>query len=256
MKQFWQVLFWVLTASALVVFFGGRYNGYVNSFYFVTFLLPVIIGTSYMFSEYLVPGYLLQKKYFKFGLYTLYTIIVSLNLEILVIVLAFVLLANYQYDHMIPASKNVFSLAITMYFIVLVKAFILLIKNYLVRQEELNTLTEKQSNMQKGYLLVRADRKNVKVLLEDILYLESLSDYVKIITTNNPVIITKEKISNINEKLTIPFLRIHRSFIVNTNEISSFSSESIEINSIELPISRSYKKAALQFLKSEKHSLC
>lgn len=77
-----------------------------------------------MFSDYLVPRYLLQKKYFKFTLYTLYTVIVSINLEILVIVLAFVILANYQYDHMIPATKNVFSLAITMYFIVLIKAFI------------------------------------------------------------------------------------------------------------------------------------
>lgn len=206
-----------------------------------------------MFNEYLVPRYLLQKKYFKFGLYTLYTIIVSLNLEILVIILAFVVLANYQYDHMIPASKNVFSLAITMYFIVLVKAFILLIKSSFVRQEELNTLAEKQSNMQKGYLLIRADRKNVKVLLEDILYLESLSDYVKIITANNPVVITKEKISNIEEKLTMPFLRIHRSFIVNTDKINSFSAETIGISSKELPISRSYKKATLHYLKSERH---
>lgn len=252
MKQIWQILFWVLTASVLVVFFGGQYNGYVNSFYFVTFLLPVIIGTSYMFSEYLVPKYLLQKKYFKFTLYTLYTIIVSLNLEILVIVLAFVVLANYQYEHMIPASKNVFSLAITMYFIVLVKAFILLIKSSFVKQEELNSLAEKQSNMQKGYLLVRADRKNVKVLMEDILYLESLSDYVKIITPNNPVVITKEKISNIEEKLTMPFLRIHRSFIVNTDKINSFSSETVEIDTTELPISRSYKKATLQYLRNEK----
>ena len=252
MKQIWQIFFWVLTASALVVFFGRQYNGYVNSFYFVTFLLPVIIGTSYMFSDYLVPRYLLQKKYFKFGLYTLYTIIVSLNLEILVIVLAFVVLANYQFDHMIPAAKNVFSLAITMYFIVLVKAFILLIKSSYIRQEELNTLVEKQTNMQKGYLLVRADRKNVKVLLEDILYLESLSDYVKIITSNNPVVITKEKISAIEEKLTMPFLRIHRSFIVNTDKINSFSAEAVEIDTTELPISRSYKKAALQDLKSDK----
>jgi DNA-binding LytR/AlgR family response regulator len=193
----------------------------------------------------------MQKKYFKFGLYTLYTIIVSLNLEILVIVLAFAVLANYQYEHMIPAAKNVFSLAIIMYFIVLVKAFILLIKSSLVRQEELNTLAEKQINMQKGYLLVRSDRKNVKVLLEEILYLESLSDYVKIITSINPVVITKEKISNIEEKLTMPFLRIHRSFIINADRIVSFSAESIEINGSALPISRTYKKEGKNLLKTK-----
>lgn len=102
-------------------------------------------------------------------------------------------------------------------------------------------------------MLVRADRNNFKVLHKDILYLESLSDYVKIITTNKPVVITKEKISNIEEKLTMPFLRIHRSFIANTDKINSFSSETVEIGLLKLPISRSYKKASLQFLKSEKH---
>jgi len=251
MKHTKQVFFWVLTASVLILFFGANHNGYINAFYFVTFLMPVIIGTSYMFSDYLVPKYLLQKKYFKFGLYTIYTIIVSLNLEVIVIAMAFAVLSNYQYDHMIPASKNVFSLAITMYFIVLVKAFVHIIQSSIKSEEKIQSLETKQDNMQKGHLLVRVDRKNAKVLLEDILYIESLSDYVKIILKDK-TIITKEKISVIEEKLTIPFLRIHRSFIVNTNEISSFSSESIEINSIELPISRSYKKATLLYLRNEK----
>jgi len=248
MRQFQQIFFWVLTASVLVIFFGARNDGYVNTFYFVTFLMPVIIGTSYMFSAYLVPEYLLQKKYFKFGLYTLYTIIVSLNLEIIVIALAFAVLANYQYDHMIPASKNVFSLAITMYFIVLIKAFVLLIKNSITSEEKIQSLEEKQSTIQKGYLLVRSDRKNAKILLEDILFIESLSDYVKINLKDN-TIITKEKISNIEEKLTMPFLRIHRSFIVNTDKITTISAESIELGETKLPVSRTYKKAVQQFIK-------
>jgi two-component system response regulator LytT len=250
MKQIWPVLFWVLTASVLVVIFGIQYNGFIHSFYFVTFLMPVIIGTSYMFSDYLVPKYLLQKKYFKFGLYTLYTIIVSLNLEIIVISLAFAVLANYQFDDMIPASKNVFSLAITMYFIVLIKAFVLLIRSSLTREEKIHSLEIKQGNMQKGYLLVRADRKKAKIPLEDILYIESLSDYVKI-NFKDKNVITKEKISSIEEKLSKPFMRIHRSFIVNANRIDSFSAETVELNSIELPISRSYKKATLLYLRNE-----
>ena len=252
MKYIQQVLFWLISGIALVLIFGKPYGGYINSFYFVAFLLPVIIGTSYLFNSFLVPHYLLQKKYFKFGLYTFYTVVVSLNLEMLIVFMAFAVLANYQFDQMVPAATNIIWLAITMYFIVLVKAFILLIKSSFVRQNELNTLAEKQSNMQKGYLLVRSDRKNVKILLEDILYIESLSDYVKINLKERHVIITKEKISNIEEKLTKPFLRIHRSFIVNTDKINSFSAEAVEIDSLELPISRSYKKTALQYLKKEK----
>ena len=253
MKQLKEIFFWVFTTTALIIIFGRQYGGFINSFYFVSFLLPVIVGTSYMFSAFLVPKYLLQKKYFKFGLYTLYTIIVSLNLEIIVITLAFAALANYQYDHMIPASKNVFGLAITMYFVALIKSFSLLLKISLSRQEEIATLEEKQNILQKGYLLVRADRKNVKILLEDILYIESLSDYVKINLNDKPVIITKEKISTIEEKLTKPFMRVHRSFIVNTDKISSFSAEAVEIASMDIPISRSYKKAVLQHLQHQHH---
>jgi two-component system, LytTR family, response regulator len=253
MKQTKEMLFWVFTALALIVIFGRQYGGYINSFYFVSFLLPVIVGTSYMFSAFLVPKYLLQKKYFKFGLYTLYTIIVSLNLEIIVITLAFALLANYQYEHMLPAAKDIFGLAITMYFVALVKSFSVVLRISLSRQDEIATLEEKQNNLEKGYLLVRADRKNVKILLEDILYIESLSDYVKINLTDKPVIITKEKISSIEEKLTKPFLRVHRSFIVNTDKVNSFSAEVIEIASTEIPISRSYKKEVLQYLQHEHH---
>jgi two-component system, LytTR family, response regulator len=249
MKLFLRVLFWALISSGLIIIFSAEYGGYANSFYFVTFLLPVILGTSYMFNAILIPRFLLEKRYFKFGLYSLYTIIISLNLEMLVITLAFIVLANYQYEQMIPAAKNVFGLAITMYFVVLVKSFVKLLKISYVRHEKILALEEKQKNLQQGYLLVRADRKKTKVLLADILYIESLSDYVKIITQGKSVIITREKISKIEGKLTGPFLRIHRSFIVNTDKINNFSSETIDIGSMELPISRTYKKAVRQYLQ-------
>ena len=249
MRHINEIIVWVFTSLALIVIFGRQYGGYINSFYFVSFLLPVIVGTSYMFSAFLLPKYLLQKKYFKFGLYTLYVIIVSLNLEIIVITLAFAALANYQYDHMIPAAKNIFGLAITMYFVALIKSFSVLLKISHSRQDAITTLEEKQSHLEKGYLLVRADRKNAKVLLDEINYIESLSDYVKINLKDKPVIITKEKISSIEEKLTLPFLRIHRSFIINTDKISSFSAEAVEIAAIEIPISRTYKKVVLQYLQ-------
>lgn len=201
-----------------------------------------------MFNYILVPNYLLKKKHFKFGLYTFYTIVVSLNFEMLVIFLAFAVLANYQFDQMVPAATNIFSLAIAMYFVVLIKAFMLLIKTSFGEQEKILTLEEKQSTLKKGYLLVKVDRKSTKILLEDILYLESLADYVKILTTNDATIITKEKISALEVKLTTPFIRIHRSFIINADKIESFSSDSVIINYTTLPISRTYKKGVRELL--------
>lgn len=252
MNNIKQVLFWILTSIVLVLVFGQSYGGYINSFYFVTFLLPVIVGTSYMFNSILVPNYLLKKKYFKFGLYTIYTIIVSLNFELLVIFLAFIVLANYQYEQMVPAATNIFSLAIAMYFVVLIKAFMLLIKTSFGEQEKIQSLEEKQGNLERGYLVVRADRKNIKILLEDILYLESLSDYVKIITSKSSAIITKDKISSLERKLASPFIRIHRSFIINTDKVDSFSAESVEIKRNSLPISRTYKQGVRELLGNKK----
>ena len=167
----------------------------------------------------------------------------------LIITLAFIILANFKYDQMIPASQNIFGLAIVMYFIVLIRAFTMVLKISTSKQDQILSLEEKQRSHQKGYLLVRADRKNVKILLDDIQFIESLSDYVKINLSNNPMVITKDKISKIEEKLSMPFLRIHRSFIVNIDKISSFSAESVEMDSNKLPISRTYKKRALSYLQ-------
>ncbi|MDP5104888.1 MAG: LytTR family DNA-binding domain-containing protein [Polaribacter sp.] len=98
------------------------------------------------------------------------------------------------------------------------------------------------------FMFVRADRKMVKIDFDAILYIESLSDYVKIFTSEKTVI-TRETITNLEEKLPAKlFLRIHRSYIVSLNNISSYTNEFIEVHQKALPISRSYKESVLQKL--------
>lgn len=91
------------------------------------------------------------------------------------------------------------------------------------------------------FIYVKSDKKTVKVFLKDILYIESLKDYV-IIHTPSKRIVTKQKISYLEQKLPEEhFLRIHRSFIISVDQIEAFSPTSIDINGQELPIGRSYK---------------
>ena len=98
------------------------------------------------------------------------------------------------------------------------------------------------------YMFVRADRKMIKIDFSAILYIESLSDYVKIITKNK-TITTRETISNLAKILPEKqFMRIHRSFIVACKNIDSYTNEFIEINNKALPISRSHKESVLQKL--------
>ena len=90
-------------------------------------------------------------------------------------------------------------------------------------------------------LYVRADRKMVKILLNDILYIEGLNDYVKIITPEK-TIVTKYLLSSLEESLSKDaFIRIHRSFIIAINKIDSYNADSIEIRKKELPIGRLFK---------------
>lgn len=97
-------------------------------------------------------------------------------------------------------------------------------------------------------IIVRADKKMIKVPLEDIQYIESLKDYV-IIHVGGRRIVTKQKISYLEQKLPDgKFLRIHRSFLVALNKIQAFSPNHVEINGQELPIGRSYKSEVAKVL--------
>lgn len=97
------------------------------------------------------------------------------------------------------------------------------------------------------FILVKSDRKTVKIPLQEILYIESYSDYIKIYTSKSTVI-TKERISRIEESLPHSFIRTHRSFIVNASNIRSFSHELIEVGDREVPISRSYREQVVALL--------
>ncbi len=248
MKQKNQIIFWILVVVLLTLVFGISYKSFLQAFYFVSFLFPVILGTSRFFNYYLVPRYLMKKNYLKFGLYSIYTIIISMYLEMMVIYLVFMLLANYQYKNMTPVTTNIFVLALIMYGIVFLNAFILLIKIYFDNQKNLHVLEAEKEIKGKGYILVRANRKTVKILFDDIEYLESMGDYVKIHTSLQRKVITHEKISILSKRLPDDFIQIHRSYIVNRNKIQSFSKEQLTLMDAVLPISRTFKQKVFHTL--------
>lgn len=94
-----------------------------------------------------------------------------------------------------------------------------------------------------AFLYFRIDRKMVKVVLRDILFVEGLKDYVKIHTaTGGPPLVVKQTINGLEEKLSESnFLRIHRSFIVALDKVRTYSARHIEVASHELPIGRLFR---------------
>ena len=108
---------------------------------------------------------------------------------------------------------------------------------------------EDYTSQQSEFIFVRSERKMVRINFDEIQYIESLSDYLKIHLADK-IIVTRETISAIEAKLsTKEFLRTHRSFIVPFSKIDSFTNEFIEIGERTIPISRSYKKSVLNRLE-------
>src|SRR5215216_5500871 len=91
------------------------------------------------------------------------------------------------------------------------------------------------------FLYFRANRKMVKVLFNEILYIEGLNDYIKIVTINKNIV-TKHLLASLEEMLPAnEFVRIHKSFIIAINKIESFNADSVEIAKKEIPVGRLFK---------------
>ncbi|WP_128547714.1 LytR/AlgR family response regulator transcription factor [Larkinella soli] len=103
-----------------------------------------------------------------------------------------------------------------------------------------------------AFLYFRADRKMVKVFTKEILYVESLKDYIKIVSANARPLVVKQAISSVEAMLpSRDFVRIHRSFIVAIDKISAWTPSHIDVGGQELPIGRLYQKDVGRVLKME-----
>jgi DNA-binding LytR/AlgR family response regulator len=96
------------------------------------------------------------------------------------------------------------------------------------------------------YLFLKVDRKFVKILISEILYIESLKDYVRV-TTKSSSFISYQSLTSITEKLASDkFIRIHRSFTISIDKVNSIEGNCIEIDGKLLPISREHRQEVLK----------
>ena len=126
-----------------------------------------------------------------------------------------------------------------------------MVQQLLKSNRELEAINEEKSKMENPFLELLSNRKLVRVFYDEIIYIESLADYIKLHTTDKREITSKEKISVVEEKLPEFFIRIHRSFIVNRKKVTGFSNNQVEIGAMVLPIGRSYKQQGLTKLRTE-----
>ncbi len=108
----------------------------------------------------------------------------------------------------------------------------------------------KVENNESSFLYFRINKEMQKVLLREILFIESSKEYVKLHLENGKWLLVRQSISSL-EKLVSPhrFLRVHRSYIVTIEKISSFNSTHITIHNHKIPIGRLYRNAVERVLK-------
>lgn len=243
--MFRHILYWMIVLFFLTVIFGFSWTDHLLAFYFSLLLLPVVIITTNAFNLYLVPTYLITRRYKRFFLYFFYLLVGSLYLEMLIALFSFLILAKTNTDNVNLEGISIFILGITLYLIVFATSFIRLFLQFQKKEELVKRLKYENKKNEQQNIQVRADRKNHVIPLDQLLFMESLNDYVKIVTHDSQII-TKEKITSLCEKLPDYFVRIHRSFVVNTEKVTAFTTTEVKILDTNLPISRTYKKQAIE----------
>lgn len=103
-----------------------------------------------------------------------------------------------------------------------------------------NSKSNEVSFNQDPYIFLKVNKKLMKIKLDDILYIESLKDYIRVTTVLGDYLVLKSMTSIIEELPVTNFLRIHRSFAIAINKITSIEGNSVEIANRRFPIGRNY----------------
>lgn len=101
-------------------------------------------------------------------------------------------------------------------------------------------------------IFLRVDGHQVKIKTSQITYVEGMGDYLKIFLNTGKFLVTRQTIKTMEEQLRGDFLRIHKSYIVPTNQISVFSATEVKIGEKTLPVGQTYSKILLEAMLSLK----
>lgn len=111
-----------------------------------------------------------------------------------------------------------------------------------VRTVKVSPLRSAENTETKDHLFLNVQKKKVKILFSEIVYIESQREYIKIVTTKKEYL-SKMSTNEIEELLPSNlFKRIHRSFIISVNKIESYTAEEVEVNGVTIPVGRGYKE--------------
>lgn len=230
------IIFWCAVLLFFTFFFGFESNddNYILSF--SLFLMPITIATTYVSIYKLIPDYLIKKKYFLFGLYSVYTLIISGYLLLVSVFFGLGYLSDFVYSNMSQLSRSLFFVMIAVYLIVIIVSAFKLLKLNLkhaektkkletkiletqlkLKEQELNYLKMQihphflfnTLNTMYGFALKKADETP-----EMILKLSNLLDYL-LYQVDKPFVLLTDEINHIKDYIELEKMRFNNTLDVN-----------------------------------------
>ena len=238
-------VFWVGVWFFFVYFFSYNSDNTKYVTWFSSLLLPVTMGTTYFVVYFLIPKYLLQKKYTLFVLYSIYTLVISTYFILLAIFGSFMFLTNLEFSNMPPMSRNFVFVLILVYLVVGLVSFVSMLnhnfKTTSQNKELQNKILETQLQIKKQELHYLKKQihphflfntlntiygfalKQSKDTPDIILKLSNLLDYI-LYQVNKPRVSLKEEVLHIKEYIELEKIRFQDTLKV------SFESDEIPEN--------------------------
>lgn len=261
------IIFWIAVLFFFTYFFSVNGHSFQDTLKFALFLMPTTIATTYVASYILIPDYLIKKRYWKFILYSIYTLIISSYLVFVSVFFSLIYLSNFEYNNMNPATKNVILIITAIYLVVIIVSAFKLLKLNLqqasetrilqtkildtqlkLKEQELNYLKMQihphflfnTLNTLYGFALKKSDQAP-----EMILKLSNLLDYL-LYQIEKPRVPISEEIAHMQDYIDLEEMRFNETLEVKT-DIHTTSSDLNIAPMLLLPfVENSFKHGSIE----------
>ncbi|HEY5917946.1 MAG TPA: LytTR family DNA-binding domain-containing protein [Chryseolinea sp.] len=223
------ILFWI-SYFLLFGFIWTREGNYLDAYALEFVLLPVRIMAVYVMIYMLIPRFLEKEQYLKFGLGYVLLLFVGGLLQTIIV---------YFYRDM---ADSIVTLSALIRNVVLVNSTVVVIGSFKIFKlwQQQHAASKAMQRDSVEVIEMKADKRTYRLRTSDILYLESLGNYVTY-HLKDKRLISYTSLSECASRLPENFMRIHKSYIVNRENITSYNAEDIEVGDKRLPIGRAFR---------------
>lgn len=246
------ILYWLVFVCFFTLIWGTYDNDYYRNFMIQVFSLPSRLILVYVTLFFLFPKFLLKKKY---GTFVLLYILLLISVTVFIqrafffYVIQPLYLQNFKSSNFFAVTEIMNTLLDVNIAIIIPFGYTLFGSWKKINQKTIELEKKQLEHLNDDeFIYFKVEKSLQKVFIKDIIFIESLKNYIKIKTTQREIIVYKS-ISSIEKTLSKKkFLRVHRSYIVSLNSIDSFSPSKIVLKGISIPIGRKYKENVKEVL--------